>query len=596
MNRLTRTILCAALMGVPGIGAAQNLDLNVSGGSDDLRSELKDAMSLYALADAEETTPQALIAAAQADYERIVAALYGVGRFSPVVSIKVDGREAAEISPFEAPASINTILIEVDPGPRFQFGRAEIAPLAEGTEIPPEFQTGERAGTAPIRNAVTAGVTGWRNVGNAKARLAEQEIIADHPERALNVRLRLEPGPRLRFGEIGVSGNDRVRRTRIREIAGLPQGEVFDPQEIADAERRLRQTGVFGSVAVSEAETPNADGTLDLDVQVAEQKPRRFGFGAEVSTQEGGKLSAYWLHRNLFQGAERLRVEGEVSGIGTDSDEMDYALRLTYGRPATFTPDTDFFLTAGIERLNEPGFTSNQANIAAGLTQRFSDQLTGSFGLGYRYIDTEDAFGAREFQLLTAEFGAIYDTRNNTLNPTGGYYLSATGTPFLGLDDTESGLRFTSDARGYVGLGAEDRFVLAGRAQIGSVWGPSLGETVPDYLFYSGGGGSVRGVPYQSLGVTLPNGDFTGGQSFAGVSAELRATVRDNIGLVGFYDAGMITEDSGFGGDSDWHAGAGFGLRYNTGIGPIRVDIATPVTGDDAGRNYEIYIGIGQAF
>ncbi|WP_439118701.1 autotransporter assembly complex protein TamA [Marivita sp.] len=596
MNHLTRTILCAAWVAVPGIGAAQNLDLNVSGGSDELRSELKDAMSLYALVDAEDATPQALIAAAQADYARIVAALYGGGRFSPTVSITVDGREAAGISPFEAPQSINTILIEVDPGPRFRYGRAEIAPLAEGTEIPPEFRTGERAGTAPIRDAVSAGVTGWRTVGHAKARLEDQQIVADHPNRELDVRLRLAPGPQLRFGDVVVTGNDRVRRTRIREIAGLPQGEVFDPQEIADAERRLRDTGVFSSVAVSEADTPNTDGTLDLALQVAEQKPRRFGFGAEVSTQEGGKVSAFWLHRNLFQGAERLRVEGEVSGIGTDTDEMDYALTLTYGRPATFTPDTEFYLTAGIERLNEPGFTSNQASVVAGLSHRFSDQLSASFGLGYRYLDTEDAFGEREFQLLLATFGATYDTRNNSLNPSSGYYLSATSTPFLGLDETESGIRVTSDARAYFGLGAEDRFVLAGRAQIGSVWGPSLEDTVPDYLFYSGGGGTVRGVPYQSLGVTLDNDEFTGGQSFAAVSAELRAQVRDNIGLVGFYDAGMITEESGFGGDSDWHAGAGFGLRYNTGIGPIRVDIATPVTGDGAGKDYELYIGIGQAF
>jgi translocation and assembly module TamA len=596
MNHLTRTILCAAWVAVPGIGAAQNLDLNVSGGSDELRSELKDAMSLYALVDAEDATPQALIAAAQADYARIVAALYGGGRFSPTVSITVDGREAAGISPFEAPQSINTILIEVDPGPRFRYGRAEIAPLAEGTEIPPEFRTGERAGTAPIRDAVSAGVTGWRTVGHAKARLENQQIIADHPNRELDVRLRLAPGPQLWFGDVVVTGNDRVRRTRIREIAGLPQGEVFDPQEIADAERRLRDTGVFSSVAVSEADTPNTDGTLDLALQVAEQKPRRFGFGAEVSTQEGGKVSAFWLHRNLFHGAERLRVEGEVSGIGTDTDEMDYALTLTYGRPATFTPDTEFYLTAGIERLNEPGFTSNQASVVAGLSHRFSDQLSASFGLGYRYLDTEDAFGEREFQLLLATFGATYDTRNNSLNPSSGYYLSATSTPFLGLDETESGIRVTSDARAYFGFGAEDRFVLAGRAQIGSVWGPSLEDTVPDYLFYSGGGGTVRGVPYQSLGVTLDNDEFTGGQSFAAVSAELRAKVRDNIGLVGFYDAGMITEESGFGGDSDWHAGAGFGLRYNTGIGPIRVDIATPVTGDGAGKDYELYIGIGQAF
>lgn len=596
MNRLTRTILCAAWVAVPGVGAAQNLDLNVSGGSDDLRSELKDAMSLYALVDAEDATPQALIAAAQADYSRIVAALYGGGRFSPTVSIKVDGREAAGISPFEAPQSIKTILIDVDPGPRFRYGRAEIAPLADGTEIPQEFRTGERASTTPIRDAVSAGVSGWRNVGHAKARLEDQQIIADHPNRELDVCLRLAPGPQLRFGAVEVTGNDRVRRTRIREIAGLPQGDVFDPEEIADAERRLRDTGVFSSVAVSEAETPNADGTLDLALQVAEQKPRRFGFGAEVSTQEGGKISAFWLHRNLFQGAERLRVEGEVSGIGTDADEMDYALTLTYGRPATFTPDTEFYLTAGVERLSEPGFTSNQAGLIAGLSHRFSDQLTASFGLGYRYLDTDDAFGEREFQLLLANFGATYDTRNNSLNPSSGYYLSATGTPFLGLDETESGMRLTSDARAYFGFGTDDRFVLAGRAQIGSVWGPSLEDTVPDYLFYSGGGGTVRGVPYQSLGVTLDNDEFTGGQSFAAVSAELRATVRENIGLVGFYDAGMITEESGFAGDSDWHAGAGIGLRYNTGIGPIRVDIATPVTGDGAGKDYELYIGIGQAF
>ncbi|MCL3881410.1 autotransporter assembly complex family protein [Marivita sp. GX14005] len=580
----------------PLAGAAQDLDLDISGGGDELRSELKDAMSLVELLDQDNPTPQSLLAAAQADYSRIVTALYTVGRFGPVVSIKVDGREAAQMSPFEAPARIEKIHVVVDPGPRFRFGRAEIGPLAQGTEIPDTFRAGARAGTAPIRNAVDAGITGWREIGHAKAELESQQITALHPERKLNVRLTLEPGARLRFGDIVVTGNDAVRRTRIREIAGIPQGTVFDPDEIREAERRLRETGVFSSVAISEADRPDPDGTLDLALQVAEQKPRRFGFGAELSTQEGGKLSAFWLHRNLFGGAERLRVEGEVGGIGQDDEDLDYSLDVTYGRPATFTPDTDFYLTAGIERLNEPGFTSNQASIGAGLSHRFSDRLKGTFGLGYRYSETEDAFGDREFSLFTATLSATYDTRDNVLNPTEGFYLSATGTPFLGLDDTESGFRLTSDARAYLGLGEEDRFVLAGRAQIGTIWGPSLSETVPDYLFYSGGGGTVRGQPYQSLGVDLPSGDFTGGQSFAAVSAELRARVGEKIGLVGFYDAGMVTEDSSFSGDSDWHAGAGVGLRYDTGIGPIRVDVATPATGDDAGQAVELYIGIGQAF
>jgi len=596
MIQLKRRMLCVCLVVAPVASAAQDLDVNLSRGGDDLRSEVRGAMSLVGLLDSEDSTPQALLAAAQADYGRIVSALYGNGRFGPVVSITIDGREAANISPFDAPASIERIAVDIEPGPWFKFGRAEIAPLAQGTEIPETFRVGARAGTAPIREATEAGIRGWRETGHAKAELASQQITADHPAQELDVVLRLAPGPRLRFGDIVVTGNEGVRRTRIREIAGIPQGEVFDPEEITQAERRLRQTGVFSSVAISEADTPNADGSLDLALQVAEQKPRRFGFGAELSTQDGGKISAFWLHRNLFQGAERLRVEGEVSGIGMDGEEIDYKLNLTYGRPATFTPDTEFYLTATIEQLNEPGFSSNQASISSGLTHRFSDELTGTFGLGYRYIDTDDAFGERTFQLLTATLGATYDTRDSTLNPTGGFYISATGTPFLGLDDTESGVRFTSDARAYAGLGAEDRFVLAGRAQLGSVWGPDIEDTVPDYLFYSGGGGTVRGHAYQSLGVTASNGEFTGGQSFAAISAEVRATVRENIGLVGFYDAGFITEESGFAGDSDWHAGAGIGLRYNTGIGPIRVDVATPVTGDDAGQEYQFYIGIGQAF
>lgn len=595
MNCLKRSLAGAVFLIGPAVGYAQQLDLVVDG-SDELKDELRAALSVDALMQGENPSPQSLLAAAQADYARLLAVLYDGGRFSPEVSIRIDGREAADISPFEAPTSIRMIRVTVEPNGRFTFGRAEIGPLAEGTQIPEAFKPGERAGTAPVRAATRAGIDGWRDAGHAKADLASQQIRAIHPDRRLDVILRLAPGPQLRFGDIVVTGNDRVRRTRIREIAGIPQGEIFSPEEITEAERRLRSTGVFSSVAISEAEEANPDGTLDLALQVAEQKPRRFGFGAEVSTQEGGKISAFWLHRNLFQGAERLRVDGEISGISADGNEMDYRLKLTYGRPATFTPDTEFFLTAGLEHLDEPGFVSDQAGIAAGLSHRFSERLEASFSLGYRYIDTSDAFGDREFSLATLSLSASYDTRDDTLNPTGGYFLTATGTPFLGLDGTESGFRLTSDARVYYGIGADKRYVLAGRAQVGSVWGPSLSETVPDYLFYSGGGGTVRGQDYQSLGVTTAMNEFTGGQSFAAASAELRANITKNIGIVGFYDAGMVTDESGFAGNSDWHAGAGFGLRYNTGIGPIRVDIATPVTGDDAGQSVQFYIGIGQAF
>ena len=130
---------------------------------------------------------------------------------------------------------------------------------------------------------------------------------------------------------------------------------------------------------------------------------------------------------------------------------------------------------------------------------------------------------------------------------------------------------------------------------MGALFGPSLQESPAFYRFYSGGGGTVRGQDFQSLGVDL-GGTFTGGRSLLVLSGEMRADVTDEIQIVGFADWGYVGAESlaDFTGDS--HAGAGIGLRYKTGIGPIRLDVATPISGDADKSSIHVYIGIGQAF
>jgi translocation and assembly module TamA len=125
------------------------------------------------------------------------------------------------------------------------------------------------------------------------------------------------------------------------------------------------------------------------------------------------------------------------------------------------------------------------------------------------------------------------------------------------------------------------------------VLGADLLGTPRDDLFYSGGGGTVRGQPFQSLGVTVNDGgtDITiGGNRFLAGSLEARVKVTEKLGLVGFVDMGLV----GDGTASDWQAGAGLGVRYATGIGPVRLDLALPVHGD--GSRAQIYVGLGQAF
>ena len=201
--------------------------------------------------------------------------------------------------------------------------------------------------------------------------------------------------------------------------------------------------------------------------------------------------------------------------------------------------------------------------------------------------------------MLALPLGLTWDKRDVPANATSGFYLDGEVKPFLGLGDTKSGVRATFDGRVYKSLDGAGRFVVAARLQGGAIYGPEILDVPRDQLFYSGGGGTVRGQPFQSLGVLVPTGtgsDFLiGGKFFAAGSLELRAKVADKIGIVGFVDVGSVGLDSVLDGGAETHAGAGLGVRYDTGIGPIRLDVAAPVSGD-TGDGVQFYIGIGQAF
>jgi len=596
-RRLSLSIcMVLATLAASPLGARTELGLRTGEAGNELRGKLRAALLTNELLREGGDDPQDLVAAAQADYRRLLTALYDEGYFAPEISITLDGREAATIQPLGAPPAISTIIVRVDTGRRFTFGRTSVAPLPQGTAPPENFGPGKRAGTDKLREAARLGVEAWRARGHAKAELAGQRVTARHPEAQVDADLRIDPGPRLTFGALRISGNEDVRTERIRAIAGLPTGRVFDPEEVKRAATRLRRAGAFSSVALSEAEEVGPGQTLDIAAQVVEEKPRRFGFGAELSTEEGGTLSGFWLHRNLLGGAERLRIEGRITGIDNDTDGLDYRLEARLGRPATFGPDTDLYALAMLESLQEPVFDSDQARLEVGLRRILSDRLEVTAGVGFRYASVRDVFGSRDFTHFILPVALTWDARDNPLDPAGGAYLNATALPFGGLDGTASGVRLTADARAYAGFGPEDRFVLAGRLQLGSVIGPELDGTMPDDLFYSGGGGTVRGQDYQSLGVILPGRRTAGGRSFLGLSAELRARVRGPFSVVGFYDTGYVSRDSLPDADSPRHSGAGLGLRYDTGIGPIRLDLATPTSGPNSGEDLYFYVGIGQAF
>ena len=579
--------------------ALETVQFDVAGGNEALREDLVAASLVQSAKTDGRTDPRDVMAVANADYAQLLGVLYKFGYYGGRISILVDGREAGLISPFQEPTRIDNIVIRVDPGAPFRFGAVALRPLAPGSTPTPGFATGHPAAARLVGKATRAGIDGWRDVGHAKAQIADQSIVADHRTHELDVDIRLDPGPRLRFGNLRQTTDSAVRPGRLRQIAGLPTGEVFSPDELETAEKRLRRTGAFRSVTLSEAETIRDGDVLDIDMAVTDEKPRRFGFGAEMSTNEGLKLSGFWLHRNLFKGAERLRVDAEIAGLGSQSGGrhggVDYLLGARLDRPATFGPDTTFYALGRAERLDEPNYMSDQAVLEFGLTRIISDKLSVEGGIGLRYSREITATTANTFTHLVLPFKATWDTRDVALDPTDGFYLNGELTPFIDLDGSATGARIFFDERSYHALDQSNKFIFAQRLQFGSVVGSKLTNTPQDFLFYSGGGGTVRGQPYQSLGVAQPGNTLIGGRSFLSASAEIRAAMTDKIGLVAFMDAGFVGPDSLSQSGGNWHSGAGLGVRYETGIGPVRLDVAAPVSGS-TGDGVQFYVGIGQAF
>ncbi|WP_242651066.1 autotransporter assembly complex protein TamA [Yoonia tamlensis] len=572
---------------------AQEVQLN----SDHARGALHDASLLRALDDT--AAPQDYIAAARADYRRLLTALYAQGYYGGQISITVDGVEAANIAPLAAPAQISQVVINVVPGPRFTFGDVAIAPLPAGAELPQDLGPRQPARSGEIAAAVAGGIDSWRDQGHAMAAVTSQRITARHADEKLDVAIALDAGPLVRFGDLAVTGNQDVRQARIVQIAGLPTGDTYAPAEIAAAERRLRRTGAFDSVAMTQADDLIAGNILPMTVQLDESKPRRFGFGLEVSSIEGLTVSSFWLHRNLLGGAERLRVDGEVAGINGETGGTDYSLRASFNRPASYGPDTDFFITSELSREDEPDYLTDKFAIETGFSRMLSDDLTVRAGVGLLTAREETEFGTRDYTLFTLPLDATYDRRDSDTNAKSGFYIDVSATPFISLGDDLNGARIYGDARGYLSFGEDQDLTLAARLQLGSVAGADVTQAPADYLFYSGGGGTVRGQPYKSLGIETWNGSefvTSGGTSFAGAQLEARYNIREKIALVGFYDIGQVGDTALPFETGDWHAGAGVGLRYDTGIGPIRLDIATQASGDDAGQDVQVYIGIGQAF
>ena len=604
------------------------LEFSVVGNDKNLVQILKDASTLQSLKGDPPPDADSLVRRAEADLPRLTDAMWGTGYYNARVVVGVAGvplslqaaRSEVAISAasaYRARAHV-PVQVMVDPGPQFTFRAVSVLDARTGLPFPPEelpprfikIKPGDPARAADIVAAQARIIDHFRAQSRPFTKVTRQEPVVVHPLHAMDITLTVDPGPRAGIGEIAVRGAENVNPAVVRSFIYTEPGDPYSPAALTRMRKSILNIEALSSVRIRQGEELDAYGNLPLFVDITERPPRVIGASVQYSTTDGPALRAYWAHRNLFGGAERLRLEGNLFYLtenggrpddddddGFDWDDLGGRFRASFLKPALWGTRNDFLAEALVERDRTEGYTSRLVNGTAGIRHRFSDTFSIQGGIEYEKGQASDILGQVDYTLVGLPFSVTYDSTDNTLDPTRGMKLLASVAPypdFLGSSVPMTIAKGTASA--YWSIDEEARYVLAGRLGLGSILGPDLEEIPANRRFFAGGGGSVRGFGYRTLSPTFL-GEPIGGRSLLEASVEARIKITDTIGIVPFVDAGTAFESSYPDFDDTIRVSAGLGLRYYTGIGPIRLDVAVPVRRErEDDHGLAIYLGIGQAF
>lgn len=534
---------------------------------------------------------------ARSAVEGAQALLRSEGYYQATVEDVVEGEET--------PVAIVNII----PGPRFliaQPGIDWIAPLPDpviATAVSAEMgltvgAPGRAVDVIAAEGRIVAGLT---RRGYADAATQPRRVVVDHAAFTVQPTYKIVSGLLVRLDGVKLDTDGSTNPNWVAGLAPWKEGDRFEPEKVAELERRLLDTGVYDGVgvALAPANQTNADGNRPVIVTLNDRPRRILEAGASFSTAEGSGVDAIWTWYNHFNRADTLKYQARIANI-------DSRLGIDLSLPHWRRPGQTLKLSTALVNEDTDAYRRTALTAAADLQQRIGRTSYYSYGVALdagQYAEnrfdpvTQLPVGLdRDLVILTGRANAYLDESNDPLNPTKGYRLTLNVQPTaVAGEDTVLFLRTEAQGTIYVPVEKTGKTILAGRVRIGSILGGQELTVPADRLFYSGGGGSVRGYEYQGVNPRLPDNTPRGGLSLFETSFEVRRDIGESWQVVGFVDAGAIgfQETPNL---SNMRYAAGIGGRFKLPFGPVRADLAFPLAPREGDSGFQVYISIGQAF
>jgi len=497
--------------------------------------------------------------------------------------------------------------IHIQEGPwvkvtKIEFTGAEIPPQALTTikEISP-LKTGKRFTESNYEGLKRLYLSYFLDHGYPFAKI-EGKVHLDQVTNTAEIFLTLKPGRRCTFGQVTLKGERKTPEHVIRRKLTFKKGDLYSLKEIFESQRRLYGLDLFQNVTFTPEKVPPGERRIPLVLEVQEKKQRslRIGLGYGSEDRFRARVGIRW--RNLGGGARFVDLDAKYS-------YLEAKLTATLQNPQIFTSRFDLVLQTGLLRQNYPGFEDR----AFFTQERLERDLPWKWRLAVGHaLEFDRPFNIPEETLLLLRDtgpGVTYrasmallrlrqDTTNDIIDPSRGGIISLSGE--VAPDFLGSSLQFArgvAEVRRYQGLWATG-VIMAGRLKFGIIEPIETTAEIPIFRrFFSGGATSVRGYRLDYLGPRTPDGTPIGGNALVEGSVEARIPLYKEFRGVAFVDFGNVflqPRDIDLG---QIKYASGFGLRYQTPVGPLGVDVGFPLNPiNPKDDTYQIYFTIGQVF
>ncbi len=417
--------------------------------------------------------------------------------------------------------------------------------------------------------------------GFFSGRFTSQRLSIDPRAGVADIELVYDSGPRYSLGKVMFSGDSPFDEDLLKRMVPFKENTPYDSQLIAELNQAMQASGYFEGVRVDAAPTAAVGQVIPVTVQLETRKPRTMGLGLGFSTDVGPRGRANWTRHWANAQGHSYGFESELSaprqnvGLWYDvpldpplTDKLRFAGGYQYEEIAG-TDSLSKLLTVGPEWHSK--LPSGWERVISLKWQREEYRLGDDSGLS---------------TLLMPGISYSYLRSDDRIDPHKGYRLQFDAQVAKeGAGSDANLVRGNVLLKGLTTVAQNHRFL--GRVQFGGNFTDGYTSIPPSLRFFAGGDQSVRGYDYQTLSPTNSDGDRIGGRYMVAGSVEYQYSIAEKWRLATFVDQGNSFNNLDL---PSLKTGVGFGVRWVSPVGPLRLDLAHPLD-DDGGVRLHFSMG-----